>query len=88
MTGWMIAVAAVCVVWAIVAGLSAVGYCRKHGISVNFLFLRIEMLKCLSRYRTLTRAETGHVGPFFYHYVISINIALALILILVVIQLA
>jgi hypothetical protein len=83
----IVATAAICcVAWAIVAGLSAVGYCQRRGISVNPVFLGIEMLNCLSQYRKLTRAQTGHVGPLFYHYVIPINMALVLVIVLLVVR--
>ena len=74
-----------CVAWAVVAGLLAVRYCERRGISVNPVLLSIEMLKCLSQYRKLTRGETGQVGPLFYHYVIPINTALVLVIILVIV---
>jgi len=65
-----------CVAWAVVAGLLAIRYCAKRGIEVNPVLLGIEMLRCLSRYRKLTHDEIGHIGPLFYHYVVSINAAL------------
>lgn len=67
-----------CVGWAIVAGLRAVSYCQSHGYSISVPLLGVEMLRGLSRYRQLTRAESGRVGPLFYHYVISINAALVI----------
>jgi len=82
------ALAVCCVVWAIVAGLSAMSFCQRRGIRVNPVFLSIEMLNCLSQYRRLTRAETGHVGPLFYHYVIPINTALVLVVVLLVVRFA
>jgi hypothetical protein len=82
---YLISVIAIgCVAWALVAGLRAVRYCERRGIAVNPLFLSIEMLKCLSQYRKLTREETGQVGPLFYHYVIPINAALVLVIVLLV----
>lgn len=77
----LIVIAVICVAWAIVAGLSAVRYCQARGMSVNPAILGIEMLKGLSRYRRLTREETGHVGPLFYHYVIPINAALLIVIV-------
>ncbi len=77
-----------CVVWAVVAGLSAIRFCQRRGIHVNPVFLGIGMLNCLSQYRRLTRAETGHVGPLFYHYVIPINTALVIVVVLLVVRLA
>ena len=82
------ALAVCCVLWAVVAGLSAMSFCQRRGIRVNPVFLSIEMLNCLSQYRKLTRAETGHVGPLFYHYVIAINAALVLVVVLLVVRFA
>ena len=82
------ALAVCCVVWAVVAGLSAMSFCQRRGIRVNPVFLSIEMLNCLSQYRKLTRAETWHVGRLFYHYVIAINAALVLFLGLLVVRFA
>ena len=82
------ALAVCCVVWAVVAGLSAMSFCQRRGIRVNPVFLSIEMLNCLSQYRKLTRAETGHIGPLFYHYVIPINMALVLVVVLLVVRFA
>jgi hypothetical protein len=75
-----------CVVWSIVAGLVVVRYCERRGVSVSYLLLNVEMLRCLSRYRTFSRAETGHVGTLFYHFAIPINLALLLGIILVVVH--
>ena len=60
---------------------------EKHGISVDFLWLRVMILKYLDEYRKVTLEETGRVGPLFYHYVIPLSVALALVIILVVLEL-
>jgi hypothetical protein len=73
-----------CVAWAVVAGLLAVRYCERRGISANPVMLSMELLKCLSQYRKLTREDTGQVGTLFYHYLIPINAALVLFIILLV----
>ena len=82
------AIVAGCLAWAASAGLLAVRYCEWHGASVNPAILGIEMLKCLSCYKKLTREETGHVGSLFYHFVIPINAALVLAIVLLVVELS
>jgi len=57
---------------------------ERRGISVDFLWLRVLILKYLGKYRKVTLEETGRVGPLFYHYIISLNIALVLVIILVI----
>ncbi len=76
--------AVACMIWAIVASLMAVRYCQVHGTTVNPVLLRLEVLRCLSIYRKLTRESSGHVGPLFYHYLIPINAALVLVIILLI----
>ncbi len=85
---YLILAVIVCVVWAVVAAMSAVNYCQKHGVAVNLVLLRLEVLKCLSRYRALTKQETGRVGSLFYHYIVSINAALVLTIVALLIQFA
>ena len=86
MTTMIVILGLACVAWAMAAGLRAIGYCQKHGESVNVAFLGLEMVRCLGRYRTLSRAESGHVGPLFYHYVIPINVALLMALTLLLVH--
>ena len=70
----------VCGVWAVVASLLIVRDLEKRGISINFLLLRLMLLKYLHQYREITKEETGRVGPLFYHYIVSINGVLVLVL--------
>ena len=49
---------------------------RARGQPINWLFLRLFVLKYVSDYRYLTIKETGHCGPLFYPFVISMNLAL------------
>jgi len=48
---------------------------EKRNIKVNFLLMRILILKYLHQYHQVTIQETGHPGPLFYYYIISINLA-------------
>ena len=49
---------------------------RRRGIPVSFLWLRLFGPKYAGEYKSLTRKETGHTGPLFYHWLVSINVAL------------
>ena len=54
---------------------------EKRNIKTSFIFMRLLILKYLHQYRQITIQETGHPGPLFYYYIISINLALVLAII-------
>ena len=70
--GVMLAAAA----WHIVTTLLIYDALRKRGMNPSFLWLRLMIISFANRYKTITRQETGKVGPLFYHWLISINTAL------------
>jgi hypothetical protein len=74
----LLAIALAAVSWAVVAAMLVVGDRRRRGLSVNVPLLRLYIIPYLSEYRRLTRIETGHTGPLFWHYVVPINLALLL----------
>jgi hypothetical protein len=76
----------VCVVWAVVAALLIAADLSKRGTSVNFVWLRLMILKYLHEYSKVTREETGRVGPLFYHYVVPLNVALVIVVVLAIAQ--
>lgn len=49
---------------------------RARGQEVNWVLLRLFVLKYVSDYRNLTIKETSHPGPLFYPFVVSMNLAL------------
>jgi hypothetical protein len=73
-----------CVVWAVVASILIARDLEKRGIPISIIWLRLMILKYLHQYCKITREETGHVGPLFYHYVIPLNLALILVIILII----
>lgn len=76
-----------CGVWAVVAAIMIARDLHRRGEPVSFFWLRLMILKYLADYSRVTTAETGRVGPLFYHYVVPLNIALVLAIVLVVISL-
>ena len=47
----------------------------KRKIKTNFLLIRLYVYKYVHQYREVTIKETGHPGPLFYYWIISINLA-------------
>ena len=74
-----------CVIWAVVSSLLIVRDLHNRGIPVNYIWLRVMILKYLHQYSKITREETGRVGPLFYHYVVPLNVALVLAIITLIV---
>jgi hypothetical protein len=77
----------ICGVWAVTASLLIVRDLEKRGIPVNYIWLRLMLLKYLHQYSKITQTETGHVGPLFYHYIIPLNVALVLAIVMAIVSL-
>ena len=86
MSALLICLILVCGVWAVVASLLIARDLERRGVHVNYLWLRVMILKYLSQYRRVTLEETGRVGSLFYHYVIPLSMALVLTIILVILM--
>ena len=70
------AVAGASVIWGIVAGMLIFSALQKRGEKVSFIWIRLMLPLYVYRYAQMTRAETGRVGPLFFHYVVAFNLAL------------
>jgi uncharacterized oligopeptide transporter (OPT) family protein len=64
--------------WGVVSSLVIASFLSRHGVKINYLFLKVLMLKYIHQYRKITIQESGRPGPWFYSFVISMNLALAL----------
>jgi len=84
LAGLLYFVGIVCVIWAVVAAVMIAVYLDRRGKKVSVLWLRLMILKYLHEYAVVTREETGHVGPLFYHYVVPLNTALVVVVLLFV----
>ena len=60
----------------VVSTLMMYNYLKDKGEKVSFLWLRLYMISYASRYKKLTKNETGKVGYLFYIWIVSINVAL------------
>lgn len=62
----------------VVLAMMMVNEVSKRGVKVNFLWLRLYIIKYMHQYKELTKKETGRVGPLFYPCIASISLALVL----------
>jgi len=73
-----------CAIWGVVAALLIARDLEKRGESVNYIWLRLLIIKYLGRYAKITQEETGQVGSLFYHYVVPLNVALVIFVVLAI----
>ena len=78
LSSFLLTLAVLCAVWAVTSAVLITVELDRRGIRTSFLLFRLLLFRNLSRYREITRNETGKVGPLFYSYVIAINAALLL----------
>ncbi len=50
----------------------------RRGVKINFILLRLYIIKYIHHYKQLTLKETGKVGPLYYPCVTSVTLALVL----------
>ncbi len=75
-----VSMAIYCVIWYVVTTILIYENLRRRGEKVNFILLRMFAPWYASRYKTITKTETGRVGTLFYQWVISINLTMVLVL--------
>jgi hypothetical protein len=50
----------------------------KRGVNINFILLRLYLIKYIHQYKQLTLKETGKIGPLYYPCIVSVALALVL----------
>ena len=68
--------ALISIVFGIVFMIMITSYLSKHGIKINYILLRLYIIKYVHQYRSITKEESGKPGPLFYPFVASIGLAL------------
>ncbi len=64
------------VAWGIVSSIAIVSFLSGRGMKINYLLIRVMILKYIHEYHKLTTQENGKPGRWYYSYVISMNTAL------------
>ena len=65
-----------CTLWGVVSMVLIAEALRKRNMKVNWIFLKVLIIKYVGQYRKITLQETGKVGPLYYSFVVSMNLAL------------
>ncbi len=72
----LIAIALISALWGVVSTMAIADALQKRGVKVNWIFLRMMILKYIGQYSAVTRKETGRAGPWSSSYIIAMNLAL------------
>jgi len=81
MLGIFLGLTIICIGWGAVSSIAITNYLSKNGHKINYLFLKVFILKYIHQYAQITKEETGKRGGWFYSYIISMNLALLFALI-------
>jgi len=76
-------IAVITVVWHITSTVIIYENLRYRNLNVSFLSLRFLAPKYAHQYKKISLKETGKIGKWFYHWIISINIALIMFILLI-----
>ena len=78
--------ALVSVIFGIVFMIMIVSFLSKRGIKINYIFLRLYIIKYIHQYRKITIEENGKPGNLFYAFIVSMNLALVLAVIGIILK--
>lgn len=78
MANLLLILALVFVAFYVVFSMMIVHELSKRGVKINYVLLRLFIIKYISQYKQLTVKETGKPGPLYYPCVVSIILALGL----------
>ena len=78
--------ALVSAIFGIVFMIMIASFLSKRGIKINYIFLRLYIIKYIHQYRKITIEENGKPGNLFYAFIVSMNLALVLAVIGIILK--
>ena len=78
--------ALVSAIFSIVFMIMIAVFLSEHGIKINYVFLKLYILKYIHQYRKITMEENGKPGNLFYAFIVSMNVALVLAIIGIILR--
>jgi len=76
MSNLFLILALVSIIFGIFAQIMIISFLSKRGIKINYLFLRVLIVRYVNQYRRITTEENGKPGPWFYPFITSMSLAL------------
>ena len=81
MSNIFLSLAIISVLWGVFSSIKIVMYLSNRGIKINYLVLKVLIIKYANQYYKITKEENGKPGLWFYSFVGSMNLALVLAII-------
>ena len=78
--------ALVSLIFGIVFMIMITSFLSKRGSKINYIFLRLYIIKYIDQYRKITVEENGKPGNLFYPYIVSMSLALVLAVIGIILR--
>jgi len=78
--------ALVSVIFGIVFMIMITSFLSNRGIKINYILLRLYIIKYVHQYRKITMEENGKPGNLFYAFIVSMNLALVLAVIGIILK--
>ena len=76
----------VSVIFGIVFMIMITSFLSNRGVKINYIFLRLYIIKYVHQYRKITMEENGKPGNLFYAFIVSMNLALVLAVIGIILK--
>jgi len=73
-------------IFGIVFMIMITSFLSNRGIKINYIFLRLYIIKYVHQYRKITVEENGKPGNLFYPYIVSMSLALVLAVIGIILK--
>jgi len=70
----------------VASGMMMYQYMIQRGEKLSIFLMRLMIFSAISRYKNVTKQESGQTGYLFYMWIISVNLALTSFIIMVVLD--
>ena len=83
----LIIIASLLVIVFVITTIMIYAFLKERNVKLeSFVFIRIFIFKYISKYKTITKNETGKIGYLYYLWIISINLALLCIVLSLILK--
>lgn len=80
------AIGLVCVGWGVVSAMAIVSFLQSRGVKINWILIKLWIVKYVGQYEEITRKETGKAGAWYFSYVISMLSALGFVILGIILK--
>ena len=88
MSNLFLLLALVSVFSGVFAQIMIVSFLSKRGVKINYLLLKVLIVRYVNQYRRITIEENGKPGPWFYPFITSMSLALLFAVVGIILKIA